>query len=142
MAKRTILTGGLAMLMATSCGTVPPPDAAWQEPAAYAFTMQASCGFRVLNGRFRVDVRDGEVVEYARLDAAGGNPNPLENADMPTLGDMFDRVAEAREKLGTDVSLETDPADGHPTSVSIDWIVTAIDDEECYEVTEYAAGEP
>ena len=113
---------------------------AWEEPAAYAFTMDASCGFRLLHGQFRVDVRDGEVVNFARLDSMGANPN-LENDDIPTLGDMLDRVAEARDRSGSVVTLATDPDDGHPTSISIDWIVNAVDDEECYEISDYVAGE-
>jgi hypothetical protein len=142
-----MLTGGLALLV-TACGSAPPPApaegisdsvGAWAEPAAYAFTMDAGCGFRVLNGPFRVIVRDSEAVDFADLDEPASKVT-IANADVPTLGDMLDRVAEAREGPGAVVRFETDPADGHPTSVSIDWLVSAVDDEECYEITDYAPG--
>lgn len=113
--------------------------AAWDEPAAYAFTMDAGCGFRLLHGRFRVEVRDGEVVDFVDLDPGTGNPT-LDNASIPTLRDLLDRVAEAQERPGSVVTFETDPRDGHPITVSIDWIVSAVDDEECYEITDYAQG--
>lgn len=34
------------------------------------------------------------------------------------------------------VSLATDPTDGHPVTLEIDWVLAAIDDEECYAVSE------
>ena len=35
------------------------------------------------------------------------------------------------------IPLETDPSDGHPTLIHIDWIPGAIDDEECYRTLSY-----
>jgi hypothetical protein len=51
---------------------------------------------------------------------------------------MLRLVAEARDGGVADVSLVTDPADGHPLQVDIDWLPEAIDDEECYVISDYA----
>jgi len=52
---------------------------------------------------------------------------------------MLVLVERARREGAGQVTLALDPADGHPVSVSVDWAQNAIDDEECYEITEYVA---
>jgi hypothetical protein len=66
----------------------------------------------------------------------------LEPADVPTLGEMLRRAAEATASGESEVTVERDPVDGHPTLVDIDWIVNAIDDEECYEILAYEPAAP
>ena len=57
---------------------------------------------------------------------------------VPTLGDMLEEFREASEDPEAgEVSLETDPRDGHPTAISVDHIEAAIDDESCYVITDY-----
>jgi hypothetical protein len=36
--------------------------------------------------------------------------------------------------------VEVDPVDGHPTSIRIDPQANAIDDESCYDISDYSAG--
>jgi hypothetical protein len=119
-------------------GTATP---GWTEPDRYTFEFEASCGLRVLHGRFRADVVNGVTQEYERLDQIQ-LPLPLEPADVPTLGEMLRRAAEATASGESEVTVERDPVDGHPTLVDIDWIVNAIDDEECYEILEYEPAAP
>jgi hypothetical protein len=111
--------------------------AGWQEPDAYTFVMVSSCGERSLLGRFRVTVVGGMTTGYEALDEqAALFSGPASN--VPGLGEMLRLVAEARDGGVADVSLVNDPDDGHPTEVSIDWLPDAMDDEECYVVSDYA----
>jgi hypothetical protein len=112
--------------------------AQWQEPTAYSFTVESRCGEGNLLGRFDVQVEDGDVVSVEPLDeTASAAIAYVEPEEVPTLAEMLDRVAEARLEGASEVSLSTDPADGHPVSVAIDWQAIAIDDEECYAISEY-----
>jgi hypothetical protein len=69
---------------------------------------------------------------------------------MPTLGRIMSQAAEAQSMtdpvavprlegsgLPPEVRLVTDPADGHPLEVFIDWVPEAIDDEACYVIHDY-----
>jgi len=48
---------------------------------------------------------------------------------------MLERVAKARREDAAEITLSTDPADGHPLVIEIDWHASAIDGEECYEIS-------
>jgi hypothetical protein len=64
---------------------------------------------------------------------------PLEPAQIPTLGEMLARGLKAQADAQSSVELVTDPVDGRPVRIEIDWIENAIDDEECYEILSYEA---
>ncbi|MEP7378791.1 MAG: DUF6174 domain-containing protein [Chloroflexota bacterium] len=108
----------------------------WQEPPAYSFTLSAQCGERALIGLFHVEVENGKTVVAQGLEGYYAT-HPIDPRGVPTLGDLLAIAARARAQGAAAVSVELDPADGHPLSVSIDRIANAIDDEECYEVTDY-----
>lgn len=122
-------------------GPAPAGPGGWQEPDEYVFTVEADCGLRMFSGRYRVHVRNGAVVEYAQLDGRGG-PIELRNDQVPTLADMVRRFHEANADPDARATMVTDPVDGHPVVVDIDWMVRAIDDEECYRVSDYDPGVP
>lgn len=111
----------------------------WQEPATYTYSFQASCGERTLIGRFEVVVEHGAVIDYRALDEPAG-AFPGTATDLPTLGELADRVDEAQRDDDAVVTLETDPEDGHPARIDIDWVPDAIDDEECYVIESYTPG--
>lgn len=116
--------------------------AAWTEPAAYSFTFESRCGERNLVGQFFVEVEDGEVIAVEGLDGQGNTATSVvQPRDVPTLADLLALVAEARNDGADEVNLVTDPTDGHPVSVEIDWDAAAVDDEECYTVSDFVAGE-
>jgi hypothetical protein len=121
--------------------SLPPGEEPWQEPDHYVFEFEASCGLRVLHGRFRAFVADGTTYRFEALDDAAA-AFPLSAADLPTLGDMLDRAHEASVSEQSTVELVTDPLDGRPVRIEIDWIRTAIDDEECYEILAYEELDP
>ena len=108
----------------------------WTVPAAYRFTFRSTCGERTLIGTFEVTVEDGNVTDYRALDGPAG-AFPGAAADIPTLGDLQRRAQEAEANDEATVEMESDPDDGHPTSIEIDWIPNAIDDEECYVIESY-----
>lgn len=113
--------------------------AEWAEPAAYSFTLESRCGERNLIGRFAVEVENGVVIAVEDLVDQGGATSVVQPADVPTLSGLLALVAEARNEGAGEVNLVTDPADGHPVSVEIDWEAAATDDEECYTVSDFVA---
>ena len=134
-------SGGAAAPVPASPSTSSGPSAVggWEEPADYSFAVTSSCGERAFLGHYRVVVSGGAVVESQWRDPAGGEWAPVDQLEwVPTLGDMLEevRVASGDPEAG-EVSLESDPADGHPTAISVDHIANAIDDETCYVITDY-----
>lgn len=107
------------------------------EWVGYSYVLESSCGLRGMLGRFRIRVRDGVVAEVEGLDEAGRRVvTSMPPAAFPTMTGLLEVAAEARASGAESVSLATDPTDGHPVTLEIDWILAAIDDEECYAVSE------
>ena len=123
----------------SSTPTSIPTAAGWQEPADYSFAVTSWCGERMFTGDYRVEVAGGEVVASQRHDATDGEWKPVDYLQwVPTLGDMLEEVARATDAPEAgEVTLESDPADGHPIVVRVDHLANAIDDETCYEITAY-----
>ncbi len=95
-----------------------------------------------LIGRFAVEVENSVVVAVEGLDDQGRTgTSVVQPADVPSLAGLLALVTEARSDGADKVDLVTDPADGYPVSVEIDWQAAAIDDEECYTVSNFVAGE-
>ena len=117
----------------------------WEAPSGYRFTVDSSCGYRPFYGVYRVTVRGGEAIaaDYDHpLTGATVAVTPEElQSWVPTLDDMLDeaRGATGDPEAGS-IEVVSDPADGHPTKVSVDHIKSAIDDESCYVVTDYEPG--
>jgi hypothetical protein len=141
--------------------SVAPPD--WTEASSYSFVFASTCGERNLLGTFKVTVEGGAAVAYRPLDEQASR-FPGSFHDMPTLASLMALVEEARTYQSLDptgrspaaepsgipgpspqeaiVTLETDPVDGHPTYIHIDWVPNAIDEEECYRIEEYSPAVP
>lgn len=125
-------------LLLTGCGDQPGPAptgtaAAATSPAlptSYDFTLTSSCGERPLIGDYRVSVRDDRVTRATSLDPDYPEPTLT---DVPTLRDLVDMAGAARPDAV--VEYVVDDA-GVPRSLSLDPMPNAIDDEECYEVTD------
>ena len=127
-----------------SATPVPPGSAAiiWQEPTSYSFTLSSQCGERALIGTFNVEVQGGETVG---VEAVSGyfveHPEAMPPSAVPTLNDLLAEAADARSRDADEVRVVLDPIDGHPVSISIDWKTNTIDDEACYEITNYLPAE-
>jgi hypothetical protein len=94
------------------------------------------CGERALIGRFDVEVQSGRTVRVEAISGYGGSA-PMPPSAVPTLSNLLTLAADARSQGASQVGVVLDPIDGHPVSVSVDWQANAIDDEECYEITNY-----
>lgn len=127
-----------AALLAAGCGDSAPPAAAWQEPASYTYVLDSACGERALIGRFRITVQDGRVAAAEGLDEPAQRMLATARSETaPTLRQLLDELDRARQ-AGADVAeVVTDPADGHPTKITIDPSDNSIDDESCYTITEF-----
>jgi hypothetical protein len=150
---RSFLCGALLLAALAGCapsnggGPADPADpagaatataTAWAEPANYSYVLEASCGERALIGRFRVTVTNAQVSRTEGLDPAARRASMLRLADLvPTLGRLLDQAETARRNGAAKVEVQTDPADGHPTSIQIDEVADAVDDEECYAISDY-----
>jgi hypothetical protein len=145
---RSVLCGALVLAAVAGCAgpgasgpaAQPAAQPAWTEPADYKFTVESSCGGQPLIGLFRVTVSDGAVIKSEGLDTAARRALMLRIAHLvPTLQQMVDQAEQARDG-GAAVTLERDPADGHPVAVRIDESKDAIDDETCYTISGYTIG--
>jgi uncharacterized protein YceK len=159
--RRLLAVSGLILVM-SGCGTVlpqPTPSptnvessststpiaeaspSGWSEPAAYTFILSSQCGERAMLGPFRVNVEDGTTIAFEPIDEQArlfqGPPGI-----MPTLAGLIARAPDARARGADRVDVISDPADGHPVSVTIDMDAAAIDDEECYEISDYVPTPP
>lgn len=114
--------------------SAPVAPAGWVEPTAYKFTLTSSCGERDLRGTFQSKVKNGMVIETAGLDAQARKALMLRLSRLvPTLGQLEAQAQTARTAGTGDVVIKTDPADGHPTSITIGT-------DECYQISDYSVG--
>jgi hypothetical protein len=141
-ASTAVLTGALLSVTA-ACGTenenngqAAPARAAWEEPAAYAYTLESTQGERSLLGKFRVTVRDGAVAKAVGLDDSARRLVARSPGQVPTLGALLAELNQAREK-NADRAEAAYAADGHPERITIDWLENAIDDEALYVISDY-----
>lgn len=123
-----------------STGSTDDGSSTWQEPTDYDYTL-ASCGggSRLFAGTFHIEVRNGEVSSIEPLtDYPGPGDAAMLLEEAPTIGDLTARVEEAQQRNAV-VAHVTDGEDGQPpVRVEIDPRANAIDDEECYEIRDYA----
>ncbi|MBU2670290.1 hypothetical protein KOI35_42990 [Actinoplanes bogorensis] len=108
----------------------------WAEPARYSYVLDSACGERALIGRYRITVADGRVTDVRGLDAPGARTvadSPREV--IPTLRQLVDELNAARAAGAEVADIDTDPATGHPTRITIDPSSNSLDDESCYTIT-------
>ncbi|MFB7888082.1 DUF6174 domain-containing protein [Cellulosimicrobium cellulans] len=100
----------------------------------YAFTLTSSCGERALVGDFDVEVAGGEVLAVsASLAHLEMTPESYVESGGRTIDGFLDLVDE-RHDVVTDVAFDDEL--GYPTSLTLDPVPRAIDDEECYAITD------
>lgn len=148
--RRTVavaVPGLLVALAAAGCsggggvaGAAGDARGTWAErgPASYTFALTSSCGERALYGQFAVTVTDGAVTAVEPLDETATNTLdwvPTAREYVPTIAELLERIVDAPG----DVSEATFDDDGVPTHVTFDPMPSAIDDEECYDLTDVRA---
>ncbi|WP_157441676.1 DUF6174 domain-containing protein [Actinoplanes awajinensis] len=134
--RRAALLTVTAALTLSGCSSTPSGTTvravAGTLPDHYSYVVTASCGERAVIGTFRIVVRDRDVVVSAEpADPESTVQVPL--ASFPTLKYIVEQVESAEPDAV--VEFTTDAA-GRPAHVSIDHRPNAIDDEECYDITD------
>lgn len=149
-AVRGLVLGLAAVGALTACGTAEGAEQkpaanrqakAWTEPARYTFTVESTCGERGFLGKFRVTVEAGTVTKAEGLDEQGKGwvaNGPKDG--VPSLAGLVAEAENARKQKADVATVDTDPADLHPTKITIDPSKDSIDDEVCYAITDYRAG--
>ena len=104
-------------------------------PGAYTFVLRRSCfcGSPFLRP-VRIDVVDGAVIAAEYED--DGQPINVPLSEVDTVVDLFDEIQDAFDRDAHQVLAEYDEAMGYPKSVSIDYILEAIDEEMAFSVLE------
>jgi hypothetical protein len=143
---RSVLPGIALLTLGAACANAEPagapePAATWTAPAKYGFVLDSQCGERALIGRFAVTVVDGKVSRATGLDDSARRALMLRLADLvPTLEQLEAEAVTARREGAEVAEVERDPADGHPTKITIDPSRNAVDDESCYTIEDYTIG--
>lgn len=144
MTLNVLLVAGLvSACVPTAAGAVPglaDARATWAEEGSpdYTVTLDSTCGERALIGRFSVTVAEGQVAGLTGLDEPGRR-----NAEIPSLPEqtpsipgLLDRMAALEPGQVPEASF--DAGTGMPTRVVIDPLPNGVDDEECYELSDYS----
>jgi len=111
----------------------------YHRPARYAVTVTSSCGERNYLGSYRVTVQDGRVV---RVRHANRSPSSVPQSSVPPLEaapglEGMQEIARQASADGADSVDLTYAPSGRLTGVSIDYLQDAIDDELCYQTSDF-----
>jgi len=112
--------------------------ARWAQSNAndYMFDLQRSCFCASAFVRpVRIEILDGVVSSAVYVDTGDPLPPPL--TSVPTIEDLFDEIRDALDRMAFSVIAAYDADLGYPTSVSIDNIENAIDDEMAFSVSSF-----
>ncbi|MBD8059377.1 hypothetical protein IC607_10400 [Cellulomonas sp. JH27-2] len=141
-----LLAPGIVLLGGCASGvTFPDPPQApptttsatsWST-ASYRYTITSSCGERAMLGTYHLTVEDGRITQ---IEPADPNVQLIDwyEGDLPTIADLLSRAQAGGD--GAPSELVVDPSTGVPTRVAFDGDPNAIDDEECYTITDYRPG--
>jgi hypothetical protein len=129
----------LVVAVATAClaGCSAPAESGWRPPGDYAYTLESSCGERLVHGKIRLTVKGGAVTEAVGLDESGRATVDLAKLDrLPTLDDLVEEYNTA-VRNGAHKAEAQFGEDGRPIRIDLDQRRNAIDDEACYVISDY-----
>ena len=98
----------------------------------YRFTVAVSCFCPFANVEVTYEVLNGQVVNQS---VQSSPDNPVDEAQVSDFYQPYNTIEKVFEYVGRAVNeadktiIEYDPTHGFPTSITIDWIELAIDDE-------------
>ncbi len=111
------------------------------DAADYVFEFRRSCFCSPdFVRQVRIEVLDGVVSSAVYVDTEEVISLPL--TSVPTIDDLFEEIGDALEGGAFSVSADYDADMGYPTSVSIDFIENAIDDEMAFTVASFQLLDP
>jgi hypothetical protein len=136
------------VFVAAACSSAVGPEleslesarARWEREGftSYTFVMQRFCFCgHDLHRPVRIDVLDGNVIAAAYVD--DGEPLGIPLDEVDTIESLFDEVQAAIDREAHQILAEYDAGLGYPRSVSIDFILEAIDDEMAFSVLDVDA---
>jgi hypothetical protein len=110
--------------------------ARWEEAGLqdYVFEFQrlCFCGGDTIR-RVRIEVRNGSVSAATYVD--DGSPVREEyRTDLPTIEDLFEEIQDAIDREAHSLAASYHADRGYPTSVAIDYIENAVDEEMAFNV--------
>ena len=137
----------IALLALTPVGctdaTGPEQDALAAARARWAQTNASNYVFELQRSCFCAP----DFVRPVRIEVLGGIVNSAVYVDteepvspltsVPTIDDLFDEIQDAMDRMAFSVIADYDADMGYPTSVSIDFIENAIDDEMAFIVSSF-----
>lgn len=131
----------LGVVPLAACGPSPSPEPTAPQgapvAASYTFVLDSSCGERALIGRYAVTVEDSVVTAVEGLPSSDPQVSAAAGElveDVPTINELTNR-ASSTEHVS---ELSFDPVTGLLMSVTFDGNPDAIDDEECYQISDYS----
>ncbi|HEX5018008.1 MAG TPA: DUF6174 domain-containing protein [Actinomycetes bacterium] len=112
-------------------------EAAWtrwheQEMDDYSYRLDVGCFCPAIHN-VKVEVQDDHVVTLGGEDYRAAQVIGFADSE-PTIEALFAVLGRALSKAD-DVEVAYDPDTGVPTSISVDWIANAIDDEIGYQIS-------
>jgi hypothetical protein len=107
----------------------------WTEPDDYTYRLFSDCGERGGLGTFRITVRDGEATDV--VDLGEEEMEPQWHGEPLTIGELLAEAQRALDEGAEVVDVELDGDGPRPASIDIDYSESALDDEVCYEMTEF-----
>jgi hypothetical protein len=118
--------------------TPPPVGRDWSS-ASYSYTLDSQCGERALIGTYHVVVEGGVVTSAEPVAPAGWRPESGDQlASVPTFAHLLARAQATGNAAPS--QFHVDPTTGVPTEVEFEGDPNAIDDEECYRISDYRPG--
>jgi len=130
---------GSAVIVGTGCQIVGNDNPTMSEMAlmkrtwtlsnsgSYTFRFQRGC-FCIHGGSFDIRVLDNVIVEVSSLLNEENNVPPEDYQYFWTIDELFDLIQEAQSGKADEIAVEYSE-EGYPTSIDIDYIKKAIDDE-------------
>lgn len=127
---------------ATSNAFAPPSTltqarAVWAElgPSSYSLNLVSACGERSGLGTYKVTVTPEGIT-------AEGTTRWSFGTDVQTVPDLFEFIDDADSGGAQVVDVTYNSDLGYPETISVDYMVNAIDDEVCYTVKNLAPTDP
>jgi len=105
--------------------------------ASYRYTITSSCGERAFLGTYHVTVEEGRIRRIT-TDDPDEQITDWSDGELPTIADLVHRAQADGDDAPSELVL--DPRTGIPTRMSFEGDPNAIDDEECYEISDYQPG--
>jgi hypothetical protein len=133
----------LGLLAVAGCDTIvesQSEEALWKaldiRDYQFVYSQACFCGFTGPNPA-KLTVKNGVVVKVEATGTATLPPTTPAAATYPTIDSLFAIVEKARKAKPASLDIDFDPTYHYPTSIAIDPVKNAVDDEVTYRVESF-----